>query len=93
MFLSIFTARYAKQDFLYALPKRLIICLATLFISILCTMIAFGATLYLMFGDNDTWILIPAVALAMSTRDLVCSFAVSSRCRDDKFLLWSGHFW
>ncbi|GMP22319.1 hypothetical protein CsSME_00000391 [Camellia sinensis var. sinensis] len=64
MFLSILTARYAEHDFLYALPKRLIIGLVTLFVSILSTMIAFGATLYLMFGDNKVWILVPIVGFS-----------------------------
>ncbi|CAL5365343.1 unnamed protein product [Camellia sinensis] len=64
MFLSILTARYAEEDFLYALPKRLIIGLVMLFVSILSMMIAFGATLYLMFGDNKVWILAPVVGFS-----------------------------
>ncbi|XP_047952686.1 uncharacterized protein LOC125198376 isoform X2 [Salvia hispanica] len=44
MFLSILTSRYAEQDFLYALPKRLSIGLFTLFFSILF-MIRGGHTL------------------------------------------------
>ncbi|KAF7149416.1 hypothetical protein RHSIM_Rhsim03G0048200 [Rhododendron simsii] len=64
MFLLILTSRYAEEDFLYTLPKRLIIGLITLFVSILSMMAAFGAILYLVFGDNKTWILIPIVALA-----------------------------
>ncbi|XVE70706.1 hypothetical protein DITRI_Ditri10aG0092300 [Diplodiscus trichospermus] len=42
MFLSILTARYAEDDFLQALPKRLIMGLLTLFISITTMMIAFS---------------------------------------------------
>ncbi|KAI8562671.1 hypothetical protein RHMOL_Rhmol03G0052800 [Rhododendron molle] len=64
MFLLILTSRYAEKDFLYTLPKRLIFGLITLFVSILSTMVAFGAILYLVFGDNKAWILIPVVALA-----------------------------
>ncbi|XP_058205430.1 uncharacterized protein LOC131319265 [Rhododendron vialii] len=64
MFLLILTSRYAEQDFLYTLPNRLITGLITLFVSILSTMVAFGAILYLVFGDNKPWILIPVVALA-----------------------------
>ncbi|XP_058205429.1 uncharacterized protein LOC131319264 isoform X2 [Rhododendron vialii] len=64
MFLLILTSRYAEEDFLYTLPKRLIIGLITLFVSILSTMVAFGAILYLVFGDNKVWILIPIVTLA-----------------------------
>ncbi|XP_052198765.1 uncharacterized protein LOC127805950 [Diospyros lotus] len=64
MFLSILTSRYAEEDFLYALPNRLIIGLITLFISILSMMTAFVSTLYLVFAAKDTWILIPGVVLA-----------------------------
>ncbi|XP_058205425.1 uncharacterized protein LOC131319263 isoform X2 [Rhododendron vialii] len=63
-FLLILTSRYAKEDFLYTLPKRLILGLITLYVSILSTMVAFGAILYLTFGDNKEWILIPIVASA-----------------------------
>ncbi|KAI3443539.1 hypothetical protein Pfo_000204 [Paulownia fortunei] len=64
MFLSILTARYAEGDFLYSLPKRLIIGLVTLFLSITSMMIAFSATLYLVFGRKKAWTLIPVAALA-----------------------------
>ncbi|XVE53998.1 hypothetical protein DITRI_Ditri03aG0047400 [Diplodiscus trichospermus] len=57
MFLSILTARYAEGDFLYALPKRLIMGLLTLFISITSMMIAFSWTLYLVFGQDKAWTL------------------------------------
>ncbi|KZV26444.1 ankyrin repeat-containing protein-like [Dorcoceras hygrometricum] len=64
MFLSILTARYAERDFLYSLPKRLIIGLVTLFLSITSMMIAFSATLYLVFGRTKAWTLVPIAALA-----------------------------
>lgn len=64
MFLSILTSRYAEQDFLYALPKRLSVGLVTLFVSISFMMAAFSATLYLVFGQKKGWILIPVAALA-----------------------------
>ncbi|KAK6152048.1 hypothetical protein DH2020_014683 [Rehmannia glutinosa] len=64
MFLSILTSRYAEEDFLYALPKRLSIGLVTLFVSISFMMAAFSATLYLIFGQKQAWILIPVAALA-----------------------------
>ncbi|CAL5376755.1 unnamed protein product [Camellia sinensis] len=64
MFLSILTSRYAEGDFLYVLPKRLIIGLATLFLSITTMIIAFSSALYLVFGNNKEWILIPMAALA-----------------------------
>ncbi|KAI8571545.1 hypothetical protein RHMOL_Rhmol01G0128000 [Rhododendron molle] len=64
MFLLISTSRYGEEDFLYTLPKRLVIGLITLFVSILSSMVAFGAILYLVFGDNKAWILIPVFTLA-----------------------------
>ncbi|KAJ0771285.1 putative PGG domain, ankyrin repeat-containing domain superfamily [Helianthus annuus] len=57
MFLGILTARYAVQDFLYSLPKRLIISLITLFLSIIFMMMAFTSVLYLVFGEGKTWVL------------------------------------
>ncbi|KAL7228481.1 hypothetical protein ACSBR2_007240 [Camellia fascicularis] len=51
-FLSILTSCYAEHDFLVILPTKLICGLATLFLCILSTMIAFSATLYLVFGER-----------------------------------------
>ncbi|THG13783.1 hypothetical protein TEA_028246 [Camellia sinensis var. sinensis] len=54
-----------EKDFLVTLPRRLIFGLATLFLCILSTMIAFGATLYLVFVERyKTWIIIPILAFA-----------------------------
>ncbi|PWA47342.1 ankyrin repeat-containing domain, PGG domain protein [Artemisia annua] len=63
MFLSILTTRFAEQDFLFKLPKRLIIGLTMLFISTTAMIIAFGATLFLVFGQENLWMLIPIGAL------------------------------
>ncbi|KAJ9558335.1 hypothetical protein OSB04_012949 [Centaurea solstitialis] len=51
LFLSILTARYREEDFLYRLPKRLIFGLVMLFLSVTTMIIAFSATLYLLFED------------------------------------------
>uniref|UniRef100_A0A5B6ZHY9 Putative alpha-latrocrustotoxin-Lt1a-like isoform X1 n=1 Tax=Davidia involucrata TaxID=16924 RepID=A0A5B6ZHY9_DAVIN len=64
MFLSILTSRYAEGDFLRVLPKRLIIGLVTLFLSITSMMVAFSATLYLVLDQERAWILIPVAVLA-----------------------------
>lgn len=64
MFLSILTARYAQQDFLFTLPNRLIIGLVSLFVSTTSMMISFSSTLYLVFGKGNTWSIIPTVGLA-----------------------------
>ncbi|GFY98516.1 ankyrin repeat family protein [Actinidia rufa] len=52
MFLSILTSRYAEGDFLYALPKRLIIGLVALFLSITTMMVAFSSTLSILCSDT-----------------------------------------
>lgn len=64
MFLSILTSRYADEDFLHSLPNRLIIGLATLFISIATMMIAFAATLFIVLGHGFAWIAIPIATVA-----------------------------
>lgn len=65
MFLSILTSRYAEEDFLYVLPKRLSVGLLTLFISVTFMMIAFTATLDLVLVNGKRiWLLIPVAAMA-----------------------------
>ncbi|KAM1587404.1 hypothetical protein ACFX1X_026901 [Malus domestica] len=64
MFLSILTARYAEEDFLYSLPRRLIIGLATLFFAIAATMVAFGATLSIVLSNKFNWVSTPITLLA-----------------------------
>ncbi|KAH1056994.1 hypothetical protein J1N35_035059 [Gossypium stocksii] len=71
MFLSMLTALYVEDDFLQALPKRLIMGLLTLLISITTMMVAFSFTLYLVFGEAKTWTL---ACVAESTRVLVTLF-------------------
>ncbi|XP_059629913.1 ankyrin repeat-containing protein At5g02620-like [Cornus florida] len=65
MFLSILTSRFEEKDFFKALPKRLIIGLATHFLSIATMMVAFGATLDIVLDRWTSW----AYFLIMS---LVC---------------------
>ncbi|KAL3838890.1 hypothetical protein ACJIZ3_023481 [Penstemon smallii] len=64
MFLSILTSRYAVEDFLSALPKRLIFGLISLFLSISFMIAAFGAALYLVFGRMGAICLIGIAAFA-----------------------------
>ncbi|KAJ9550914.1 hypothetical protein OSB04_014959 [Centaurea solstitialis] len=64
VFLSILTARFAEEDFLVRLPRRLIIGLCTLFISTTAMMVAFSATLFLVFCDKKPWMLGPICGLA-----------------------------
>lgn len=59
MFLSILTSRFAEEDFLKSLPKKLILGLACLFFAIATMMAAFGATLYIMLSKRLKWISAP----------------------------------
>ncbi|KAM7256638.1 hypothetical protein ACFE04_012379 [Oxalis oulophora] len=59
MFLSILTARYSEGDFLYVLPNKLICGLVTLFLSISFMIVAFSATIYLVFCEDKLWMLVP----------------------------------
>lgn len=63
MFLSILTARYAPEDFLLKLPRRLIIGLGSLFFAIITMMVAFGAALYMLLKDRWESICIPIIIL------------------------------
>ena len=49
IFLSILTSRYSKHEFLPSLPKRLVLGLTTLFISIVAMVVAFNATCFLVY--------------------------------------------
>ncbi|KAI3921551.1 hypothetical protein MKW98_013485 [Papaver atlanticum] len=59
MFLSILTSRHAEVDFFKSLPQKLIIGLATLFISMATILVAFGASLFIVLGDRFAWSPIP----------------------------------
>ncbi|KAI3496111.1 hypothetical protein L1887_38461 [Cichorium endivia] len=59
MFLSILTGRFAEQDFLVSLPRRMNIGLCTLMISTTAMMVAFGATMFIVFCGRKPWMLAP----------------------------------
>ncbi|GAA0166439.1 scaffold/adaptor protein [Lithospermum erythrorhizon] len=58
MFLSILTSRYAEDDFLESLPKKLITGLMTLFLSIVSMLIAFTASFFIVMGYHLAWVII-----------------------------------
>ncbi|KAJ0112274.1 hypothetical protein Patl1_01710 [Pistacia atlantica] len=58
IFLSIQTARYAEEDFLESLPKRLITGLASLFLAIANMMIAFAAAFAVALRETSIWVAI-----------------------------------
>ncbi|KAI3701577.1 hypothetical protein L6452_26761 [Arctium lappa] len=62
VFLSILTARFSEKDFLVSLPSRLIIGLCALLVSTTAMMVAFGATLFLVFCHQRPWMLVPICA-------------------------------
>ncbi|KAJ0886671.1 putative ankyrin repeat-containing domain, PGG domain, ankyrin repeat-containing domain superfamily [Helianthus annuus] len=64
VFLSILTTRFAEKDFLVSLPRRLFIGLFSLFLSTTTMMIAFSATVFLVFCDQNPWMILPISGLA-----------------------------
>ncbi|KAI6668738.1 hypothetical protein NL676_007230 [Syzygium grande] len=59
LFLAILTSRYEPQDFLESLPKKVIMGLCFLFLSLASMLVAFAATLTIMLE----WVLIPVTLL------------------------------
>uniref|UniRef100_A0A7N2LKA9 PGG domain-containing protein n=1 Tax=Quercus lobata TaxID=97700 RepID=A0A7N2LKA9_QUELO len=63
MFLGILTSRYAEEDFLDSLPKKMIVGLSTLILSIANMMITFCASLSIILPGKSR-VVIPAICLA-----------------------------
>ncbi|KAD4179804.1 hypothetical protein E3N88_28395 [Mikania micrantha] len=59
VFLSILTTRFAEKDYLVRLPIRLIIGLCTLLVSTTAMIVAFSATLFLVFCHQKLWMIAP----------------------------------
>ncbi|MFS7990573.1 putative PGG domain, ankyrin repeat-containing domain superfamily [Helianthus anomalus] len=64
MFLSIVTSRYDEQDFFEPLPRKLMIGLATLFLSIMTMMIAFSFSFFVLYHNKLIWVPIVISVLA-----------------------------
>ncbi|XP_060675762.1 protein ACCELERATED CELL DEATH 6-like [Ziziphus jujuba] len=64
MFLGILTSTYAEDDFLKSLPKKLMIGLGTLFLSIAAMMISFCAAVSVMLDDKKSWVGFFIISLA-----------------------------
>jgi hypothetical protein len=64
MFLGILTSRYAEEDFLKSLPRKMIIGLFTLFFSITTMVIAFSTALISMLPEK-LWLIISVICLAI----------------------------
>ena len=63
MFLGILTSRYAEEDFLKSLPKKMIVGLSTLILSIATMMITFCASLSIILPGKSR-VVIPVIYLA-----------------------------
>lgn len=83
MFMSILTSRYAEDDFLHSLPSRLLIGLTSLFVSIVCMVVTFTATFFLLYQNVNLWV---PLTVAVMTILPVCCF-----CRL-QFKLWVDTF-
>ncbi|XP_026429907.1 uncharacterized protein LOC113326385 [Papaver somniferum] len=65
MFLAIMTSRYAEEDFYKSLPQKLIIGLATLFISMASIFISFGAAFTIVLKSKHKWAPIPVASFGI----------------------------
>ncbi|QHO35520.1 uncharacterized protein DS421_9g276130 [Arachis hypogaea] len=63
VFLGLLTSRYAENDFLESLPKKLVIGLSAMFISLATMIAAFCAALFLMLHSRS-WIVTSIILLA-----------------------------
>ncbi|KAI3945003.1 hypothetical protein MKW92_010250 [Papaver armeniacum] len=52
MFLAVYTSRYSEEDFLKSLPQKMIIGLATLFLSMATILVSFGAAFTIVLGKR-----------------------------------------
>ncbi|KAI3950816.1 hypothetical protein MKW92_005481 [Papaver armeniacum] len=64
MFLAIYTSRYSEIDFLKSLPQKLIFGLATLFISMVAILVAFGASLFIVVGNKFVQASVPIIVFS-----------------------------
>nr|GMD85914.1 ankyrin repeat-containing protein NPR4-like isoform X3 [Ipomoea batatas] len=92
LFLSILTSRFKEEDFLYALPRRLIMGLFTLLASIIFMMTAFSTTVFLVFGSEKFGTIKAAIVLVVVACVPVVSFVIR-QFRLLVALLWSTYGW
>ncbi|KAK3438930.1 hypothetical protein EUGRSUZ_C03914, partial [Eucalyptus grandis] len=65
MFLAILTSRYAAEDFLHSLPRKMILGLTFLFLSFVFILVAFGSALVIVLSERWKWIYIPITLLVV----------------------------
>ncbi|KAJ0017175.1 hypothetical protein Pint_11952 [Pistacia integerrima] len=64
IFMSIITARYKQDDFLKALPRKFILGVVIMFISITSMMVAFGTTVYQIFYEKRAYLTLGLVGVS-----------------------------
>ncbi|XP_059438832.1 uncharacterized protein LOC132171518 [Corylus avellana] len=91
IFLSILTSRYTEHDFLYSLPKRLVLGLTMLFISIVAMVVAFNATCFLVYQNKTA--VIPSVTILLACIPILCFILLHCRLFFDiaRSTLWSRY--
>ncbi|CAH1437140.1 unnamed protein product [Lactuca virosa] len=80
-FLSILTSRYAEDDFLESLPRKLMLGLATLYLSITTMMIAFSVTFFVLYREHLKWI--PILITVIATTPVLLFAALQYRLLKD----------
>jgi hypothetical protein len=96
MFLFILTSRYAENDFLKSLPLKLMIGLASLFVSIASMMVAFSTTFYLDYHYGLGWVpnlifvfaFVPVALFAFLQFPLLSDMFSSTYCSSLLFQPW-----
>jgi hypothetical protein len=68
-FSSILTSRYKEEDFLGCLPKKLVLGLTALLISIVGMMVAFSAACILVYTRKTTWV--PFIIITVAVLPIV----------------------
>ncbi|PWA47785.1 ankyrin repeat-containing domain, PGG domain protein [Artemisia annua] len=56
VFLGVLTSRHGQQDFLYSLPKKLMIGLLALFISVVAMMVTFSSSFFALYNQRLEWV-------------------------------------
>ncbi|XP_076908460.1 uncharacterized protein LOC143565355 [Bidens hawaiensis] len=69
MFLYILTSRYAEEDFLESLPKKLMRGLAALFLSITAMMVAFSVSFFALYHNELIWV--PTLITAFASMPVI----------------------
>ncbi|KAK3438803.1 hypothetical protein EUGRSUZ_C03624 [Eucalyptus grandis] len=66
MFLTILTSRYTIEDFLHSLPRKMVMGLTFLMLSLASMLVAFSSALTIILSERFKWIYIPITSLAAS---------------------------